>query len=48
MRCRLMIDGNAVYEVEEECLQRRKRRTGQAPPKPKAPARPGNGRPSGR
>ncbi len=26
MRTRLMIDGNAVYEVEEECLRRREHR----------------------
>ncbi|WP_434309057.1 hypothetical protein [Hominifimenecus sp. rT4P-3] len=24
MRTKLMIDGNAVYEVEEECLRRKK------------------------
>ena len=23
MRCKLIIDGNAVYEIDEECLQRK-------------------------
>ncbi len=26
MQTRLMIDGNAVYEVEEDCLRRREHR----------------------
>lgn len=27
MCCRLVIDGNAVYEIDEECLKKRQGRT---------------------
>ncbi|MDD3253709.1 MAG: hypothetical protein PHV18_14255 [Lachnospiraceae bacterium] len=28
MAIRLIIDGNAVYEIDEECLERQKRKSG--------------------
>ncbi len=34
METRLMIEGNAVYELEEECLRNRRRQTG--PERPEA------------
>lgn len=27
MRCKLVIDGNAVYEIDEECLQRKQNKS---------------------
>ena len=27
MRCKLIIDGNAVYEIDEECLQRKQNKS---------------------
>lgn len=26
MQCKLIIDGNAVYEIDEECMERRQKR----------------------
>lgn len=27
MRCKLIVDGNAVYEVDEECMQRKQNKS---------------------